>query len=97
MKCEKCNFRYCKCYEEVIYYCIFFGEDEPGDPFCTEDGCKLKYKEAEKLARLLENCAVTKGDEIEEKDRENVLDQERKAAKKFNEYFKKLEEKYDKQ
>lgn len=96
MKCEKCNFRHCECYEEVIYYCTFFGEDEPEDPFCAEEGCKLKYKEAEKLARLLENCDVTKGWEAKEKDRENVLNQERKARKKFNEYFKKLEEKYGK-
>ena len=96
MKCKKCIFTYCDSYEYQIYYCIFFGE-EPEEPFCTEDGCKLKYKEAEKLARLLENCDVTKGDEIEEKDLKNILNKALKARKNFNEYFKKLEEKYDKQ
>lgn len=49
MKCEKCNFRHCKCYEEVIYYCTFFGEDEPEDPFYAEDGCKLKIQRSREI------------------------------------------------
>lgn len=95
MKCKNCNHRYCDSYEEQIYYCNFFG-DEPEEPFYTEDGCKLKYKEAKKLERLLENCDVAKGWDVEEKDRENILNQVNKALEEYNKYYKKLEGKYGK-
>lgn len=85
MKCKKCIFTYCDSYEYQIYYCIFFGE-EPSAPFCTEDGCKLKYKEAKKLYKLRNNC-------------ENNI-KTRKTAKtafeKYFKYYKELEKKYEK-
>ncbi len=95
MKCKNCNLQYCDGYEEQIYYCIFFG-DGPEEPFCTEDGCKLKYKEAKKLERLLENCDVIMGDEVKEEDLQNLLIKQNKALEEYNEYYKKLEEKYGK-
>jgi hypothetical protein len=95
MKCNNCNLQYCDSYEEQIYYCIFFG-DGPEEPFCTEDGCKLKYKEAKKLERLLENCDVIMGDEVKEEDLQNLLIKQNKALEEYNEYYKKLEEKYGK-
>lgn len=95
MKCKNCNLQYCDSYEEQVYYCIFFG-DEPEEPFCTEDGCKLKYKEAKKLERLLENCDVIMGDEVKEEDLQNLLIKQNKALEEYNEYYKKLEEKYGK-
>lgn len=95
MKCKNCNLQYCDGYEEQIYYCIFFGE-EPEEPFYTEDGCKLKYKEAKKLERLLENCDVIMGDEVKEEDLQNLLIKQNKALEEYNEYYKKLEEKYGK-
>lgn len=95
MKCKNCNLQYCDSYEEQIYYCIFFG-DGPEEPFCTEDGCKLKYKEAKKLERLLENCDVIMGDEVKEEDLQNLLIKQNKALEEYNEYYKKLEEKYGK-
>ena len=86
MKCGKCKFRHCECYEKVIYYCTFFGKDEPEEPFYADDGCKLKYKEAEKLYKLFNNC------ETNSKTREMA----KTAFEKYFKYYKELEKRYEK-
>lgn len=76
MKCGNCPFNR---YESLDYIC------KTDKSFYRNDICRIKYKEAEKLYKLLNNC------ETNSKTRETA----KIAFEKYFKYYKELEKRYE--
>lgn len=101
MKCEHCPFIIdCGTYEYFELECEFFYDETP-EPFCEEDGCNLKYKEAKKLHKLSEKLESFRygcdvyfnhfGEDNPKYTEEELkeIEEYRREAKKANDEYKK--------
>ena len=94
MKCENCKWLIRTSYEYGEYACELFG-DEPPDFLDTGDGCKLKYKEFQKLNNLADKIRYGTYQWYGRTPTNEEIENHNKKLKAYNDYWEHIKDKYE--
>lgn len=93
MKCEKCDCLTRTSYEYGEYVCDLFGDDPP-DFLATCEGCRLKYKELQKLNNLANGVHFGTYQWYGRTPTNEEVECYNKKVKAYNDYWEHIKKKY---